>query len=117
MVLVAEGIRAAQRLTGKKVITGEDMRRGLETLNITDVRWKELGMEGFAAPINLSCSDHNGHHGIYLAQWDGTKWTKASDWIEPIKEQVQPLVEGAATNYVAANAGWPKRTEACDKSS
>jgi len=116
-VLIAEGIRAAQRLTGKKVITGEDVRRGLETLNITDARWKELGMDGFAAPINLSCSDHNGHHGIYLAQWDGTKWTKASGWIEPIKEQVQPLVEGAATNYVAANAGWPKRTEACDKSS
>ena len=79
-VLVAEGIRAAQRLTGKKVITGEDMRRGLETLNITDARWKELGMDGFAGPINLSCSDHNGHHGIYLAQWDGTKWTKASGW-------------------------------------
>ena len=116
-VLVAEGIRAAQRLTGKKVITGEDMRRGLETLNITDARWKELGMDGFAAPINLSCSDHNGHHGIYLAQWDGTKWTKASGWIEPMKDQVEPLIEGAARDYVAANTGWPKRTEACDKSS
>jgi branched-chain amino acid transport system substrate-binding protein len=117
MVLVAEGIRAAQRLTGKKAITGEDMRRGLETLNITEARWKELGLEGFAAPINLTCSDHNGHHGIYLAQWDGTKWTKTSGWIEPIKDQVMPLVDGAAKAYVAANSGWPKRTETCDKSS
>jgi hypothetical protein len=30
---------------------------------------------------------------------------------------VLPLIESAATNYVSANAGWPKRTEACDKSS
>jgi branched-chain amino acid transport system substrate-binding protein len=116
-VLISEAIRTAQRLTGKKQVTGEDVRRGLEALNITDARWRELGLEGFAAPIHLSCADHNGHNGIYLAQWDGTKWTKASDWIEPIKDKVLPLIESAAASYVAATAGWPKRTEACDKSS
>jgi branched-chain amino acid transport system substrate-binding protein len=116
-VLIAEAIHAAQQLSGRKVITGEDMRRGLEALNITDARWKELGLEGFAAPIHLSCADHNGHDGIYLAQWDGSKWTKASGWIEPIKDKVLPLIDSAATSYVSSNAGWPKRTEGCDKSS
>ena len=115
--LIAEGIRAAQQLTGNKKITGDDMRRGMETLNISDARWKELGLPGFAAPIHLSCSDHNGHNGIYLVQWDGAKWTKASDWIAPIKDKVMPLIDSAAEDYVKANAGWPKRTEACDKSS
>jgi branched-chain amino acid transport system substrate-binding protein len=116
-VLIGEAIRAAQQLTGKKQVTGEDVRRGLETLNITEARWKELGLEGFAAPIHLSCADHNGHNGISLTQWDGTKWTKASGWIEPIKDKVLPLIESAAASYVNANAGWPRRTEACDKSS
>jgi branched-chain amino acid transport system substrate-binding protein len=116
-VLIAEAIRTAQQLTGRKQVTGEDVRRGLETLRITPARWKEIGLEGFAAPISVSCSDHNGHHGIYLAQWDGTKWTKGSDWIEPIKDKVIPLIETAAKEYAAANAGWPKRTEPCDKSS
>jgi len=116
-VLIGEAIRAAQQLTGKKQVTGEDVRRGLETLNITEARWKELGLEGFAAPIHLSCADHNGHNGISLTQWDGTKWTKASGWIEPIKDKVLPLIESAGASYVNANAGWPKRTEACDKSS
>ena len=116
-VLIAEAIRTAQQLTGKKQVTGEDVRRGLETLRITPARWKEIGLEGFAAPINVSCSDHNGHHGIYLVQWDGTKWTKGSDWIEPIKDKVIPLIEAAAKEYAVANAGWPKRTEPCDKSS
>src|SRR5436190_90676 len=41
-VMVAEAIRNAQRLTGKKVVTGEDVRRGFETLKITNERWAEL---------------------------------------------------------------------------
>ena len=28
-----------------------------------------------------------------------------------------PLIQSAAQDYVKANAGWPKRTEPCDKSS
>ena len=41
-VLIAEGIRTAQKLTGKKLIDGADMRRGLYLLNITEARWKQL---------------------------------------------------------------------------
>jgi branched-chain amino acid transport system substrate-binding protein len=116
-VLIAEGIRNAQHITGKAQVTGEDVRRGLESLDINAARWKELGLEAFAAPVRVSCADHNGHHGIYLAQWDGAKWTKASDYIEPIKDKVMPLIDADAKQYSTSNAGWPKRTEACDKSS
>src|SRR6478752_7074218 len=54
-VLIAEAIRNAQKITGKKVVNGEDVRRGFEALDITPARMKELGMEGFAAPVKLSC--------------------------------------------------------------
>ena len=40
----------------------------------------------------------------------------ASRWVEPIKDKVLPLIDSAANSY-GANTGWPKRTEACDKSS
>jgi branched-chain amino acid transport system substrate-binding protein len=30
---------------------------------------------------------------------------------------VIPLADAAAKDYAEKNAGWPKRTEACDKSS
>lgn len=116
-MLIAEAIRTAQQLTGKKQVTGEDVRRGLENLNITDARWKEMGAEGFAAPIKVSCGDHNGHHKVFIAEWDGSKWVKASDWIEPIKDKVRPLIEEDAKKYAASNTGWPKRSESCDKSS
>jgi branched-chain amino acid transport system substrate-binding protein len=116
-MLIAEAIRNAQKITGKKAVTGEDVRRGMESLEISEARLKELGMEGFAAPVKISCSDHNGHHKVYVASWDGQKWTKGSDWMEPMKDKVRPLLEEAAKDYADKNAGWPKRTEACDKAS
>jgi len=116
-VVIAEGIRNGQKITGKKDITGDEMRRGLESLQITAARWKELGLDGFAAPFQVTCDDHNGHNSAYVQQWDGAKWVKVSDWIAPMKDKVMPLVEKAAADYVSKNAGWPKRTEACDKSS
>jgi len=115
--VIAEGIRNAQKITGKKDITGDEMRRGLESLKISAARWKELGLDGFATPISVSCSDHNGHASAYVQQWDGTKWVKVSDWIAPMKDKVDPLLDAAAQDYVTKNQPWPKRTEACDKSS
>ena len=115
--LIAEAIRSAQSLTGKKQVNGDDVRRGFEALSITDARWKEVGLPGFAAPIHLSCADHNGHGGISLVQWDGTKWHTTVPSIQPIKEKVLPLIDSTAEEYMKANAGWPKRTEPCAKSS
>ncbi len=115
--LVAEAIRTAQQLTGKKQVDGADVRRGLESLNITAERWTAMGLPGFAAPIHLSCADHNGHNDVFLVQWDGTKWVKQPGSLSPIHDKVQPLINSAAEDYVKANTGWPKRTEPCDKSS
>ena len=116
-VLIAEAIRNAQKVTGKKVVTGEDVRRGLETLSIDAARWKELGLPDFGSPLAVSCTDHNGHQAAYLQQWDGAKWVKVSDWISPMKEKVRPMLEAAANDYVSKNQPWPKRTEPCDKAS
>lgn len=115
-MLIAEAIRNAQQISGKKAITAEDMRKGLESLNITEARLKEIGMAGFAAPMKLTCEDHNGHNKVYVAQWDGTKWTKGSEWMDPLKEEVMPLLDAAAADYAKSN-NWPARTEPCQKGS
>ena len=86
-------------------------------LTITAERLKEIGLEGFAGPVKVTCEDHNGHHSAYMQQWDGQKWVKASDWIAPMKDKVRPLLEAASKDYVSKDAAWPKRTEPCDKSS
>jgi len=116
-VLIAEGIRNAQALTGRKAVTGEDVRRGLEAIDIDAARWKALGLDGFAGPIALSCADHNGHRPAFLQEWDGTKWVKVTEPITPMTDRVKPLLDAAARDYAEKNTGWPKRTEACDKPS
>jgi branched-chain amino acid transport system substrate-binding protein len=113
-VLIAEAIQEAQKITGKKVVTGEDVRRGLENLNLDAARLKELGLDGFAGSFKTTCADHNSHSATFVQQWDGAKWVKASDLVTPDSAKVQPLLDEAAKAYAEKNAGWPARTEACD---
>lgn len=116
-MLIAEAITNAQKLSGRKVVTGEDVRRGFEAIDLSASRLKALGLEGFTDPLKLSCADHNGHGRISVQSWDGTKWVRLTDPAPPMIAVTQPLVEAAAKDYVEKNTGWPKRTEACDKSS
>ncbi|MDH3739980.1 MAG: ABC transporter substrate-binding protein [Hyphomicrobiales bacterium] len=109
-VVVAEAIATAQKITGKKSINGEDMRKGLEALNLTADRLKELGLEGFTNPISVSCKDHAGAHAIYIQQWDGKAWKSASDWIEPMRDRVRPKLEMAAAEYVKDKPDWQTQT-------
>ncbi len=112
-MIIAEAIRTAQEKTGKKVLTGEDMRIGLESLNLTAERLKEIGMDGFAHPMKVTCEDHAGSEPVFIQQWDGSKWNKITDWFEPMTEIVRPMLEAAAKEYAEKNAPWPKRTEPC----
>lgn len=110
-VVVAEAIRKAQEISGKKSITGEDMRKGLEALNIDEARLKEIGLEGFTIPMAVTCKDHAGAHPMYIQQWNGTKWEKASDWITPMKDKVRALLVEAADKYVSDKPDW--KTQSC----
>ncbi|MEM7188225.1 MAG: ABC transporter substrate-binding protein [Pseudomonadota bacterium] len=110
-LMVAEGIREAQKLTGKKVINGEDMRLGMENINLTEERLKELGLEGFTAPLIGSCADHEYGTSIFLQQWDGKDWKRVSDLVAPMEDVVQPLLDAAAEKYLADKPDW--QTQSC----
>jgi branched-chain amino acid transport system substrate-binding protein len=110
---MAEAIRTAQEMTGKTLVTPEEVRAGLEALDITEERLKEAGMEGFIQPLQLSCTDHSGQTDVYVQQWNGTGWEKVSDWFSPMVEKVRPMLETAADEYAASNQPWPARDIAC----
>ncbi len=95
-VVVVEAIRAAQAKYGNKAINAEEMRWGLENLDIGEARLKELGLAGFSHPIKVSCADHEGNGPVYIKRWDGTGWQKHSDWISPMRDVVRPLIEAEA---------------------
>jgi len=112
-MLMSEAIRIAQEKTGKTVITSEDMRIGLENLVIDEARLEAIGLPGFIAPLNVTCANHSGTTKMYISEWDGEKWVKASDWFEPMTDKVAPLLVSAAEEYKASNAPWPARSEPC----
>ncbi len=110
-VIVAEAISTAQKMTGKKSITGSDMRVGLENFNLSEARLKELGLEGFTGAIKGDCVDHEGGGSIFIQQWDGSDWKRVSDLIPPMSDLVGPMLDAAAAKYVADKPEW--QTQKC----
>ena len=100
-VLMVEGMRNAQAKFGKgKVITGEQMRWGLENLNVDRARQKELGVEDMFPPVKTSCDDHEGSGAVKVVQWDGKKWVALSKtWLTGDKALVRKLLETSSAAY------------------
>ena len=109
-VVLAEAIRVAQDQTGKSVITGADMRDGLEAINLTEERLTELGLPGFTGEVKGSCSDHEGGGSVFIQQWTGSDWEKVSDLIAPMTDVVRPMLEEAAEAYVSDKPDWKGQT-------
>jgi branched-chain amino acid transport system substrate-binding protein len=100
-MLGVEAIRTAQEKFGKKPLTGEQVRWGLENLNLTAERFKELGFENELQPLKISCADHEGTRTGRIQTWDGKKWNIASDWITADDSIIAPMVKEAAAKYAA----------------
>jgi len=98
-IITAEAIRKAQEKYGKKPLTGEQVRWGIENLNIDEARLKALGATGFMPPLKVSCLDHEGSGKVKFQRWDGTKWTVITDWIDADRALVRPMIEESAAKY------------------
>ncbi len=99
-IVTVESIRTAQAKYGKgKVMTADQVRWGIEHLNITEARLKELGAIGFMQPVKVTCADHEGGGAVKFQQWDGEKWKVITDWIQPDRELLRPMIEQSAAAY------------------
>jgi branched-chain amino acid transport system substrate-binding protein len=99
-IVTTEAIRTAQAKFGKgKPMTGDQIRWGLEHLNIDDKRLKELGATGFMQALKVSCMDHEGGGAVKFLQWDGKKWNTVTDWIASDQSIVRPMIEESAAKY------------------
>jgi branched-chain amino acid transport system substrate-binding protein len=108
-IITAEAIRTAQERFGKgKPITGEQMRWGIENLNISEARLKQLGATGLLSPLKVSCMDHEGGGGVKFMQWDGKKWNVISDWIQTDQSIVRPMIEASAAQYAKEKGIQPR---------
>jgi branched-chain amino acid transport system substrate-binding protein len=100
-MLTVEAVRTAQGKYGNKPLTGEQVRWGLEHMNIDAARISALGMEGMLQPLKTSCRDHEGAHKFRIHTWDGAHWKYASPWYESDAQMLRPMMDAAAQKYAA----------------
>lgn len=105
--ILAEGIMNAQKQYGTAEINASQLRWGLENINLTEERLAELGIAGMVPPFSTSCSNHTGHSGGWMLEWNGSEFVKASDHLMPDLAAIDPLIKAAAAEYATANAPWP----------
>lgn len=113
-MLGIEAVRRAQERFGKgKVMTGEQVRWGLENLALDQKKLDSLGFAGVMRPISTSCADHMGSFSARIHTWDGSKWSFTSDFYEADQSIIKPMVKQAADKYVAEKKLTRRTPEDC----
>ena len=113
-MFTVEGIRSAQERFGKgKVMTGEQVRWGLENLNLTQAKLDALGFAGVLRPISTSCADHMGAYWTRLSTWDGKAWKISSDWMQADEAIIKPLIKQTAAKYASEKKLTPRTGADC----
>ncbi len=107
-IVTVESIRTAQEKFGKKPLTGEEVRWGIENLRIDDNRLKEIGANGLMNSLRVSCIDHEGGGAVKFVQWDGKKWNVITDWIASDQAIVRPMIEESAAKYAKEKGITPR---------
>ncbi|HYP72230.1 MAG TPA: ABC transporter substrate-binding protein [Variovorax sp.] len=99
-MLGVEAVRRAQERFGKgKVMTGEQVRWGLENLALDQKKLDALGFSGVLRPISTSCQDHMGSTWARVHTWDGSQWGAMSDWYQADESILKPMVKVAGDKY------------------
>ncbi len=108
-IVTVEAIRVAQEHFGKgKVMTGEQVRWGLEHLNLTEARLKQLNADGLMPPTHVTCNDHEGSGLAKFQTWDGNQWKVVSGWIAPDKDMIRSMIVESANKYAKEKGVTPR---------
>ena len=113
-MLGVEGVKRAQERFGKgKVMSGEQVRWGLENLALDQKKLDGLGFAGVMRPVSTSCQDHVGAGWVRVHTWDGKKWGFTSDWLQADEMILKPMVKAAADKYAAEKKLERRKPEDC----
>ena len=113
-MLSVEGVRKAQERYGKgKVMTGEQVRWGLENLNLDQKTLDGMGFAGVMRPVQTSCLDHMGASWVRIQTWDGAKWVPANDWYQADEKLLRGMVMNASRKYAEEKKITPRTPEQC----
>ena len=106
---IGEAMATAMAKHGNHALSGEEMRWGFENLNLTSERLQQMGFAEFMPPLRITCANHEGGGQLRIQQWNGQRWTWASDWITPNQQRLRPLYENSAAQFAQQNNITPRR--------
>ena len=113
-MLGVEGVRKAQERFGKgKVMTSEQVRWGLENLNLDQKTLDAMGFAGVMRPVATSCLDHMGASWVRIQTWDGGKWVPGNDWYQADDKLLRGRVLNASRKYAEEKKITPRTPEQC----
>jgi branched-chain amino acid transport system substrate-binding protein len=113
-MLGVEGVRKAQERFGKgKVMTGEQVRWGLENLNLDQKTLDAMGFAGVMRPIQTSCTDHMGASYTRVHTWDGSKWVPGTEWYQADDKLLRGMVLSASRKHAEEKKITPRTPEQC----
>ncbi len=98
-LLGVEAIRAAQGKFGKRALSGEEVRWGLENLNIDAKRIEELGLSGLMYEVSTSCKDHMGANTAQVSTWNGKSWDVNDTIYKADMQILKPIQDKTAAAY------------------
>ena len=83
-----EAIRNALKANGGKQPTGDDIKKGLESI-------RGFTLDGLVPPLEISATDHEGGGWVQVFDIKGGKFVKDTDWMRAYREVVQEAVKKA----------------------
>ena len=83
-----EALKNALKDTGGKKPTGEDVKKGFESIsNVT--------MGGLVPPLHITPTEHEGGGWVQIFQVKGGKFVKETDWVQAYRDVVEDAVKHA----------------------
>ncbi|MEM6587421.1 MAG: ABC transporter substrate-binding protein [Pseudomonadota bacterium] len=93
-MLAAEAIKTAQGIHGVSDITSQQMRDGMEALEITEAKMAALGLPNFGPEFKVSCENHGGNGFGAVSQWnaDAGSFELITEYYQSDQDVIAPLV-------------------------
>ncbi len=104
-MLAAEAIKTAQEIHGVSNITSEQMRDGMEALEITEAKMAGLGLPNFGPEFKVSCKNHGGNGFGAVSQWDAAagEFKLITEYYQSDQDVIQPLIDEDSAAFAAEN--------------
>ncbi|QPH54538.1 ABC transporter substrate-binding protein [Pontivivens ytuae] len=108
---LVEAAKAGMAFAEGGRLTGEAMRRGLETLDLTAEEIEAKGFGTLAPPLNMSCGNHSGGGLLQVIEYDAQfrRWENYGDYVAADDAVVDAAI-AAASGVFTQQTGLPRRS-------